>query len=196
VDLTQGSAADNRGQYWSFNVEGEGVKLISPDPDDEFHEALIEYTIAVQLTIEPDARISLDERDFAPYMSPWRFGEPSDEYVDGRITLVRFEYDVTDVEYQQPFLEEYGTTIAASLILLFIGLVIGYYHVKRPEDEIGSPADDFSDGSADHEGRGTTEDSTTDGEWNEENDELKNAKETGGPDDPDEFAESVEWEDP
>ena len=179
-------ASEHKGKYWTFNIEGEGIKFFLNDPDDEFLEALIEYTINVNLRIEPDASISLDERDFTPYMSPWRFSDPSVGYDGAQITLVRHSYDVTDVEYQEPFLEKYGETIAASIILLVIGAVLNVGYKKRREPS--------SDENSNYQG--------TD-EWGGEQqvlearriDELNNGEQTKEAHEPDEPQGTVEWED-
>ena len=158
IPLTEGLASENRGKFWTFNVRGEGIKIPTPNPEDEFTEALIEYTIGVELVIEPDARISLDEREFTPYKSPWRFGEPSEGYNTAEITLVKYEYDITDVEYQEPFLDRYGSSLAGIFIFLVIGMVILYGMMNRQQAE-GLDGDDEHDHSGDpdfHGGRGGT----------------------------------------
>ncbi len=219
VSLTEGSAADNKGKFWYFNVEGDGVKVPFPNPEDEFNEALIEYTIGVELTIMPDAMISLSEKDYSPDMSPWRFGEPTDGYTDARITLERHEYDVSDVEYQEPFFEAYGSAVAGTLILLVVGMVVGYGLMKRSLDSIAEgekerdeqdafedmyrSSEEFGEEREDHNGESGNDGDHDRGYGENDGDDpgsgsdaLKNSEETGVPDEPDSFEGTVEWEDP
>lgn len=211
IPLTESPALENKGKHWSFNVEGQGIKVPTPNPEDEFTEALIEYTIGVTLIIEPEATISLDEREFTPYMSPWRFGAPSDGYTTAEVSLTKFQYDISDVEYTEPFLERYGPTLAALFIVLAFGLVLGYGIMKRQLGPIDGEGDgNRDDGHLDHV-HGNEEGSNEEGSWESDSDTdtdasdtggdqtgdaLKNGDDSPGPDDPEEFEGTVEWEDP
>ena len=211
VPLTEGSpGASSKGKFWNFNVQGEGIKIPFPDPEDEFNEALIEYTIGVQLTIEPDAKISLDKREFTSDMSPWRFDEPSDYHTGARVTLERHTYDVSDVEYQEPFFEKHRTTISVSLILLFLGLVLGYGIMKhglllKTDDQAADPGEIDERTGEQWGASGDPDevkwepgghDSASDEVFPTGSDALKNRERTDIPDDPDSFDGEVEWEDP
>jgi len=202
VNLTSGNAADNKDKFWIFNIEGEGIKVLTPNPEDEFLEALIEYAVNVALKIEPNALVSLNEREFTPDMSPWQFGEPSASYNGAVITLERHEYDVSDVEYQEPFLDKHGTTIAVSLIILVFGLIFAYGYMKRLNEQ-GFEGMEESD-----QGHGSEDDGVVKGlafggwrsesgaEGFNESDALKNGEQTERPDEQQQFLGNVEWEDP
>ena len=148
---------------------------------------------ATPVIIEPDARISLDEREYTSDMSPWRFGEPTDSYTGAQITLERNAYDVSDVEYQEPFFEKYRTTISASLILLILGIILGYGLMKRELiPRRGGPSAD----QPEPWGERREHESPSNDVFPTESDELKNPEQTEIPDDPDSFDGTVEWEDP
>ncbi len=131
VDLSSDEMDQYKGKYWTFNVEGEGIKVPLPDPEDEFHEALIEYTIILTLRLNSSGEMILGEREYSVDTSPWRFGEPSEGYSGAEVAIERNVFDVSDVEYQEAFFEEHKEAIAASIIILAIAGVIGYGFIRR-----------------------------------------------------------------
>ncbi len=166
VDLTSGSAADHKGKYWTFNVMGQGIKIPLPNPEDEFQEALIEYTVDLTLSLDPAAQVTFDETGFAKDNSPWLFAEPSDSYAGAEVTLKKNVFDVSDVEYQESFFEEYRVMIAGSVIILLIGIVIGFGLMVRYRDGAvgsgpGSITEDGGRGSGTDHGVYTNNDTDT-----------------------------------
>ena len=140
VDI-EAEAPDHRGRYWTFNVEGEGLKFAPRNQDDEFHEALIEYNVELSLRMEPSTNIILDATEYATETSPWRFGESSSDFSGGTITLKKNVFDVSEAEYKEDdgnFLEDLDMDYVPSLLLLTVGLgaAAAYLFFKRRDNEI------------------------------------------------------------
>ena len=125
LDLTEEQFREHKGNYWTFNVEGDGIKVPISGMDDEFHEATIEYTIGLSLTFGPGAEITFDETDYLVDASPWRFGHPSTGYDDSTITLQKNVFRISDVQKEDSFFEEHGSSIAIGLIVFLAGLICG-----------------------------------------------------------------------
>jgi len=131
VDLTVEPAANHKGSYWAFNVEGDGIKVPYTGQDDEFHEALIEYTIGLFLTFEPEAEYTFDETEYPVDTSPWRFGERSASYDGVTLSLERNVYEISEVEKEETFVEKNSGSITAGIIILLVGLVIGFMLLRK-----------------------------------------------------------------
>ena len=130
VDLTATNVQDYKGSYWTFNVEGDGIKIPYTNQDDEFHEATIEYTIELQLTLEPNARITLDETDYLTDSSPYRFGEPSIAHEDGMITLEKDMFKLSEVEKEESYFDQHSESISASIVVLIL-VLLGFYLIMH-----------------------------------------------------------------
>jgi len=100
VDI-EAEAPGERGRYWTFNVEGEGLKFALRNQDDEFHEALIEYNVELSLRMESSTHVIIDVTEYATETSPWRFGESSSDFSGVTITLERNVFDVSEAEYKE-----------------------------------------------------------------------------------------------
>ncbi len=129
VIIAGGEAEANTGKFWTFNVDGMGMKAFPKNQDDEFHEALIEYTVELSLKLMPDAEVTLDETDYKVDTSPWRFAPPSNDYAGGEITLRKQAFDVSGAEYKdESFLGEVdgGVFLVSVLIVGALCLVGGF----------------------------------------------------------------------
>ncbi len=140
TDANKG-AAENRGKYWTFNVIGEGIKFPITNQDDEFHEALIEYTVELKLRISPSSDVSLDETDYRTDTSPWRFSKRSDQYDDTEITIKRNVFRLSDSdEDDESFFEEQRIPIMMSVFVILLCLAGAYFFLyKGSEKEYFSP---------------------------------------------------------
>jgi len=131
LDLTDELFQNLKGSYWTFNVEGDGIKATFTNQDDEFHEALIEYTIGLTLILDESTEVTLDETDYLVDSSPWCFGNPSPSYDDTEITLQRNVFILSEKDSDDSFIEENSQSIMTGIILLIVALAGCYVLLSR-----------------------------------------------------------------
>jgi len=186
VDLTQEQLQQYKGDFWTFNVDGDGIKVLISGTNSEFHEATIEYTIGLTLTFEQGADVTFDETDYKVDASPWRFGEPSSGYNgDGTLTLEKNVFMISDVENKESFIEEHGGSIAIGMILFLIGVICGIFLLFT---RMGKEKEEGEEGEEDGNGEG--EINYRGGKSEGGNDPTGNDLSEVDPIDP----ENVEWE--
>ncbi len=95
LNLSSGAPAEHKGKYWTFGVTGNGFKLLPDQPDDEFMEATIEFTIDLNLDMDMSGgEVIVDGSYLYSDMSPFRHGEPTPGYDGGVLVIERNSFDL------------------------------------------------------------------------------------------------------
>jgi serine protease AprX len=130
------------GALWSFDIIGEGFKLVQPLRDRNYVELRIEYDISVQFVLSGgggdgdgdgnETGIYVPYAQFPAIGAPLLHGTPSTEYTGETVTIPKNYFDLTNVVYH-PTEEQIEVSteekqsywpIAAALILLIIVFVV------------------------------------------------------------------------
>ena len=146
IDIGGGGA--QTGQFWEFNVEGIAGWVPKPKGigigENEYNEALIEYTISVQMVfdIAEGETIYYDPGDLHAKIAQPEFGEPTPEYSgNGSIEMKAYFFDLTMVyleEEPSPEKEsqlEFPWFILLIIIIIIIALLFYFLRVKKNNKE-------------------------------------------------------------
>jgi serine protease AprX len=100
LDISQGEFATNRGRLWAFSIYGYAASLpfhIGEPVFGGFRAPTIEYSTSVQqvLDFSDTNNIFVDYRDHRAAVAFLDFGEPTQEYSNGSITLNTYEYNLS-----------------------------------------------------------------------------------------------------
>jgi len=131
------------GQLWSFDIIGEGFKIIQPLRDRNYVELRIEYKMSVQFVLSGgggpgenvdgnDTGILVPYYKFPSIGAPLLHGTPSSEYGGGTITIPKNYYDLTKVVYhpsaepasEKPEKQRSFWPVAAGVIILIIVIIL------------------------------------------------------------------------
>lgn len=131
------------GKLWSFDIIGEGFRIIQPLRDRNYVELRIEYTINVQFVLSGGGTDGSESANnsgtYIPYDkypsigAPLRHGQPTAEHTGATVTMPKHYYDLTNVHLhlEQPPREPEGgkqiswlPILAAIIILLLIVLLL------------------------------------------------------------------------
>jgi hypothetical protein len=141
-------SAGGAGQYWDFNVEGRVTWIPKPKGigvgENEFNEALIEYTISLQMVfdIAEGETVTYEIGDYHARIAQPKFGVPTPEYTgDGTLEITTLYYDLNNIylEDETPPEEEPEEGFpwwAVIIALIIIGLLVYYFRLRRPFEEV------------------------------------------------------------
>ena len=136
--VSSGSA----GTLWSFDIIGEGFKLVQPLRDRNYVEFRIEYEMSVQFVLSGGGGDGSGENNetgiYVPYAkfpaigAPLTHGTPGTEYSGEVVTIPKNYFDLTEVVYHpadEPTVEQIDEKrsywpIAAVLIILIIIFIV------------------------------------------------------------------------
>jgi serine protease AprX len=134
------------GQLWSFDIIGEGFKIIQPLRDRNYVELRIEYIMTVQFVLgggtgndSSNGNGSISEISFAKYpaiVAPLLYGEPTPEHGGGTVLLLKNYYDLTKVVLHEEApgpveTPREGIPWLSILIALVIIILIAMIIIKR-----------------------------------------------------------------
>ncbi len=140
------SVSGNDGQYWTFGVEGHGVKWHRIIEQQQFQEARIEYEMSVSITFgQGFGTIEVPPLAKGAVVADLKFAQPTDEYTMGNISMMKPVYNLNAVEWQPgeepPLVPDTGSSgLFWWLLLLFIliVLVVAFIIAKQqPESAAG-----------------------------------------------------------
>jgi hypothetical protein len=139
------------GQLWSFNIIGEGFKIVQPVRDRNYVELRIEYAMNVQFVLGGGTDDSTDSGNnsqtvisYAKYpaiLAPLDHGHQTMEYTGGTVLMPRNYYDLTKVVYYEPEEEKpeapkERTQWWPILLVLLIALLAVYLIKRRRSSKI------------------------------------------------------------
>jgi serine protease AprX len=130
------------GQLWEFNVEGSAIWAGLPTGtvlgENEFNEAVIEYTLSVQMVfaISEDETIYYDSGDMHAKIAQPEFGEPTMEYAgNGSIEMKAYYFDLTKAypgeAPKTSKVSESGFPWWVLIIAVIAAALLGYYAWDR-----------------------------------------------------------------
>ncbi|UCH90114.1 MAG: S8 family serine peptidase [Thermoplasmata archaeon] len=138
------------GQLWSFDVIGEGFKLIQPLRDRNYVELRIEYTMNLQFVLGAgegeggggtNGNMSvINYTQYPAILAPLKEGSSTFEYTGGTVLVTRNFYDLTKVVYHEspgppePAVEQKATWpwILAVIVIIILILLYMYNRRKQP----------------------------------------------------------------
>ncbi len=135
------------GQYWDFNVEGRVTWIPTPKGigagENEFNEALIEYSISLQMVFDIDEgeTVTYETGDYHARIAQPEFGVPTQDYAgNGTLEMMTLYYDLNNIYMEEatPPEEppEQGFPWWAVIIaLIVIGLLFYYVRFRRISEE-------------------------------------------------------------
>lgn len=89
------------GERWTFDIIGEGFKVINPVKERNYVEVRIEYTLSVQLILDTSSEIQVYYDDYDSIVAPLRFGIPTPEYTSGSVAMTVNYYDLNNVYFPE-----------------------------------------------------------------------------------------------
>jgi hypothetical protein len=134
------------GQYWTFGIEGHGVKWHRILEQQQFQEARIEYEMSVSITFgQGFGTIEVPPLAKGAVVADLRFAQPTEEYSMGNISMVKPVYNMNliswDPGYQPPPVPESSSSGWGwwlLLLLILIVLVVAFIIAKQqPESAAG-----------------------------------------------------------
>ncbi len=132
------SASGNDGTYWTFGIEGHGLRWSrARDFMEQYREARIEYEMAVAITFgQGFGTIVVPELDPNAISADLKFAQPSEAFTMGNISMVKHVYNINNITWQ-PQVEPPTVPETSSsswgwwLLLLLIILVVVAYAIGR-----------------------------------------------------------------
>jgi Na+-transporting methylmalonyl-CoA/oxaloacetate decarboxylase gamma subunit len=151
------SASGNDGTYWTFGIEGHGLRWSrARDFMEQFREARIEYEMAVAITFgQGFGTIVIPELDPHAISANLKFAQPSDAFTMGNISMVKHVYNLNNITWQPqvepPTVPETSSTswgwwlFLLLIILVVVAYVIGRFapesmpgrHINRTAEAVG-----------------------------------------------------------
>jgi hypothetical protein len=134
------------GRYWTFGIEGHGVKWHRILEQQQFKEARIEYEMSVSITFgQGFGTIEVPPLSKGAIVADLKFAQPTDEYTMGNISMMKPVYDLNAVSWEPgneppPVPESSSSGLGWWLLLLFIlvVLVVAFVIAKQqPESTAG-----------------------------------------------------------
>jgi hypothetical protein len=140
------SVSGNDDQLWTFGIQGHGLKWHRIIEQQQFQEARIEYEMSVSITFgQGFGTIEVPSLPKGAIVADLKFGNPTDEYSMGNISIVKPVYNINAISWQPesdppdiPETESSGFGWWLLLLLLLIIIIVAYIVAKeQPESAAG-----------------------------------------------------------
>jgi len=136
------ATSGNDGQYWTFGIEGHGVKWHRIFEQQQFKEARIEYEMSVSITFgQGFGTIEVPPLSKGAVVVNLKFTQPTGDYTMGNISIVKPVYNLNNITWQPevetpPFPDEGSFSFSWwwIIFLLLIILVVAFIIAKQQPD--------------------------------------------------------------
>lgn len=129
LDLSSNS---DKGKLWIFNVYGEGWRVA--DPEYEWFEALIEYTVDIEIILDTssDSLIEINYEQWGTSTAEIHFGEPSEEYdTKSEIHLYKTGYNLCNYWKPETSTSDKKNNIIFSILSIAVICIVGIIYIKK-----------------------------------------------------------------
>ena len=134
----------NDDQYWTFGIEGHGIKWHRLFEQQQFQEARIEYEMAVSITFgQGFGTIEVPPLAKGAVVADLKFAQPTQEYTMGNISMWKPVYNLNAIEWEPhegpPVIPDSGSSGLGwwlLLLLILILLVVAFFIAKQQPDSV------------------------------------------------------------